>query len=68
MTDWNKIKFKINLEAFTKNGLSEKIVDVIRTVGQPSEIKYGKRRGEITVFETATLIYGKEEYKFKRKE
>lgn len=60
MTDWNKIKFKINLEAFTKNGLSEKIVDVIRTVGQPSNIKYGKRTGEITVWETATLIYGKE--------
>lgn len=61
MTDWSNIKFKIQLEAFTKNGLSEKIVDVIRTVGQPSSIKYGQRRGDITVWETATLIYGKEE-------
>ena len=60
MTDWNKIKFKINLVAFTKNGLSEKIVDVIKSVGQPSSIKYGKREGDITVFETATLIYKKE--------
>lgn len=61
MIDWNKIKFKIELEAITKNGLSDKIVDVIKSVGQPSDIKYGKRRGDITVFETATLIYSKEE-------
>lgn len=60
MTEWNKVKFKIQLEAFTKNGLSDKIVDVVKTVGQPSEIKYGKRTGDITVFETATLIYKKE--------
>lgn len=61
MTDWSNIKFKIQLEAFTKNGLSDKIVDVIKSVGQPSSIKYGQRRGDITVWETATLIYGKEE-------
>lgn len=61
MTDWGKVKFKIQLEAFTKNGLSEKIVDVIKTLGHPSEIKYGKRKGDITVFETATLIYRKDE-------
>lgn len=61
MTDWSKIKFKIELEAITKNGLSDKIVDVIKSVGQPSDIKYGKRRGDITVWETATLFYEKEE-------
>ena len=60
MIDWSKTMFKIELEAITKNGLSEKIVDVIRSVGQPSEIKYGKRRGDITVWETATLFYEKE--------
>lgn len=46
MTDWNKVKFKIQLEAITKNGLSDKIVDVIKSVGQPSSIKYGKREGD----------------------
>ena len=61
MIDWNKTMFKIELEAITKNGLSDKIVDVIKSVGQPYDIKYGKRRGDITVFETATLIYSKEE-------
>lgn len=60
MIDWSKTMFKIELEAFTKNGLSDKIVDVIKSVGQPLEIKYGKRKGEITVFETATLFYEKE--------
>ena len=61
MTDWNKVKFKIELEAITKNGLSDKIVDVIKSVGQPSDIKYGRRRGDITVWETATLLYEKHE-------
>lgn len=61
ITDWNKTMFKIELEAITKNGLSEKIVDVVKSVGQPSEIKYGKRKGDITVFETATLFYEKKD-------
>ena len=61
MTNWDNVKFKIELESITKNGLSDKIVDVIRSVGQPSDIKYGKRRGDITVFETATLLYEKDE-------
>ena len=64
MIDWNKVKFKVQLEATTKNDLSNKIMDVIKTVGQPLEIKYGKRKEDSTVFETATLIYGKEKDPF----
>lgn len=60
MIDWNKTMFKIELEAITKNGLSDKIVDVIKSVGQPYDIKYGKRKGDLTVWETATLFYEKE--------
>lgn len=53
--------FRINLEAITKNGLQEKIVETITKLGKPDEIRYGTRRGEITVWETATLIYEKEQ-------
>jgi len=53
--------FKINLEAITINGLQEKIVDTITKIGKPNEIRYGTRRGQITVWETATLIYDKEQ-------
>ena len=61
MIDWSKVKFKIQLEAFSKNGLSDKIMNVIRALGQPSKIQYGKRKEYRDVLETATLIYGKEE-------
>lgn len=47
----------ITLEDITKAGLTEKIIYTIVKIGKPNEIKYGTHRGQITVWETATLTY-----------
>lgn len=52
------MSYEIKVEALTDNGLAEKIIDTIKQIGQPKEIKYGKRTGQIAVWFTATLVYG----------
>ena len=52
--------FEIKLEDMTQDMLTEKIVKTIKEIGKPQQIKYGKRVGTITVWDTATLIYSAE--------
>lgn len=51
------MSYELKIEALTENGLAEKIIDTIKQIGQPKEIKYGKRTGQIAVWFNATLIY-----------
>lgn len=51
------MSFEIKLEAMTDDDLSEKIIKTIKEIGKPNKIKYGKRVGSITVWNTASLIY-----------